>query len=102
LVWPPRRRRAHGSSDRPATTEAAELFWHTLTVEAALAVQGYSILATYLVSGPDFMNRLVHTVSLDASQWLICVATALSIIVVSEVEKFFRRHGVRVVGATAG
>jgi Ca2+-transporting ATPase len=61
----------------------------------------FSVLATYLVTGPDFMNRLFQTVSLDTSQWLICVATALSIIVVSEVEKLIRRHTVRVAGAVA-
>jgi Ca2+-transporting ATPase len=62
----------------------------------------YSVLATYLVTGPDFMNRLFQTTSLDASQWLICVAVALSIIVVSEVEKLIRRRTLGVAEAVAG
>jgi P-type Ca2+ transporter type 2C len=51
----------------------------------------YAIIATYLVTGPDFMERLFQTRSLNVAQWMICVAVASSVIWVSEIEKLVKR-----------
>jgi Ca2+-transporting ATPase len=44
------------------------------------------------VFGP--LQAFLKTTSLDVRQWLICLAVALSIVVVSEVRKAVRRHTV--------
>jgi hypothetical protein len=46
------------------------------------------LLAT--VFGP--LQAFLKTTSLDAREWLICLAVALSIVVVSEIRKAVRRH----------
>ena len=53
---------------------------------------GVSVLTLLLttVSGP--LQKFLKTTSLDVRQWLICLAVALSIVVVSEIRKAVRRR----------
>jgi P-type Ca2+ transporter type 2C len=58
-----------------------------------LKATGLSILAIVLATEFGFFQRFLGTVSLNFEQWLICIAVAASIIVVSEVRKVL---GIRV------
>jgi len=53
---------------------------------------GVSILTLLLTTVFGPLQAFLKTTSLDARQWLICLAVALSIVVVSEIQKAVRRH----------
>ena len=55
---------------------------------------GVSILTLLLTTVFGPLQAFLKTTSLDVRQWLICLAVALSIVVVSEVRKAVRRHTV--------
>ena len=74
--------------------------WHTLRTDQVLwaeqvdgqhgltsAEVGVSILTLLLTTVFGPLQAFLKTTSLDVRQWLICLAVALSIIVVSEVRK---------------
>jgi P-type Ca2+ transporter type 2C len=53
---------------------------------------GLSILTLLLTTVFGPLQAFLKTTSLDGRQWLICLAVALSIVVVSEIQKTVRRH----------
>ena len=53
---------------------------------------GVSILTLLLATVFGPLQAFLKTTSLDARQWLVCLAVALSIVVVSEIRKAVRRH----------
>jgi len=53
---------------------------------------GVSILTLLLTTVFGPLQAFLKTTSLDVRQWLICLAVALSIVVVSEIQKAVRRH----------
>jgi P-type Ca2+ transporter type 2C len=53
---------------------------------------GISILTLLLTTVFGPLQAFLKTTSLDVRQWLICLAVALSIVVVSEIDKAVRRH----------
>jgi len=57
-----------------------------------LIATGVSILTLLLTTVFGPLQSLLKTTSLDVRQWLLCVAVALSIVVVSEIQKAVRRH----------
>ena len=63
----------------------------TLESRRLLEMCGWSLLATFLVTAPDFMNRIFGTKDLNIGQWLICIAVSLVILVAAEIIKIFRR-----------
>jgi len=59
-----------------------------------LRLIGMSLLLTLLATELGFLQRIFSTVSLTLREWLVCIAVALSLLVVEEVIKFFlRRRG---------
>jgi P-type Ca2+ transporter type 2C len=53
---------------------------------------GVSILTLLLATVFGPLQAFLKTTSLDVRQWLVCLAVALSIVVVSEIRKAVRRH----------
>ena len=53
---------------------------------------GVSILTLLLTTVFGPLQVFLKTTSLDVRQWLICLAVALSIVVVSEIRKAVQRH----------
>src|SRR5215468_3993978 len=53
---------------------------------------GVSVLALILATVIGPFQKFLSTTSLDLRQWLVCIAVALSIIVVSEIRKAIRRR----------
>jgi magnesium-transporting ATPase (P-type) len=53
---------------------------------------GVSILTLLMTTVFGPLQAFLKTTSLDVRQWLICLAVALSIVVVSEIQKAVRRH----------
>ena len=53
---------------------------------------GVSILTLLLTTVFGPLQAFLKTTSLDVRQWLICLTVALSIVVVSEIQKAVRRH----------
>jgi Ca2+-transporting ATPase len=56
---------------------------------------GLALLAIILVTEIGFLQRVFSTVDLTLAQWGICTGTALSLVVVEEVIKFFIRRRAR-------
>ena len=56
---------------------------------------GVSILTLLLTTVFGPLQTFLKTTSLDVRQWFICLAVALSIVVVSEIQKAVRRHTAR-------
>jgi P-type Ca2+ transporter type 2C len=53
---------------------------------------GVSVLTLLLTTVFGPLQAFLKTASLDVRQWLICLAVALSIVVVCEIRKAVRRH----------
>jgi len=53
---------------------------------------GVSIVTLLLTAVFGPLQTLLKTTSLDVRQWLICLAVALSIVVLAEIRKAVRRH----------
>jgi Ca2+-transporting ATPase len=53
---------------------------------------GVSVLTLLLTTVFGPLQKFLKTTSLDVRQWLICLAVALSIIVVCEIRKVVRRQ----------
>ena len=53
---------------------------------------GVSVLTLLLTTVFGPLQAFLKTTSLDVRQWGICLAVALSILVVSEIRKAVRRH----------
>jgi Ca2+-transporting ATPase len=63
----------------------------TLESHRLLQMCGWSLLATFLVTAPDFMNRIFATTNLTVAQWVICIAVGSLILWATEIIKIFRR-----------
>jgi Ca2+-transporting ATPase len=73
--------------------ELRSVFNHvTLESTRLLQMCGWSLLATFLVTAPDFMNRIFGTTNLTFGQWLICIVLSSLILWVTEIVKIFRRQ----------
>jgi Ca2+-transporting ATPase len=57
-----------------------------------LMFSGASVLA--IIVGPqlNLLNRILHTTPLTLHQWLICIVSALAVVVVTEIRKFLLRR----------
>ncbi|HEY6409028.1 MAG TPA: cation-translocating P-type ATPase C-terminal domain-containing protein, partial [Ktedonobacteraceae bacterium] len=64
----------------------------TLESHQLLRMCGWSLLATFLVTAPDFMQRIFGTKDLNIQQWIICIAVSSLILWVTEIAKIFRRQ----------
>jgi Ca2+-transporting ATPase len=64
------------------------------TIENGKLIQmsGFSLLAIFLVTQLDLLQRIFDTTSLTLTQWLICIAAATLVIWLVEVMKIFRRR----------
>jgi Ca2+-transporting ATPase len=73
--------------------ELRSVFSHvTLESHRLLQMCGWSLLATFLVTAPDFMNKIFATTNLNVGQWLICIVVGSLILWVTEIVKIFRRR----------
>ncbi|MER7006147.1 cation-transporting P-type ATPase [Dactylosporangium sp. NPDC000555] len=63
-----------------------------------LVTSGMSVIAIVLATELGLLQRILHTVSLDLTQWLVCLAAGVPVIVVTELRKMVLRHR----GATTG
>ncbi|GAA1510262.1 cation-transporting P-type ATPase [Dactylosporangium maewongense] len=57
-----------------------------------LVTSGMSVIAIIIATELGLLQRMLHTVSLSLTQWLVCIVAALSVIVVTEVRKLVLRH----------
>ncbi|GIF21912.1 Ca2+-transporting ATPase [Actinoplanes tereljensis] len=51
-----------------------------------------SLAAIFLATQLDLLQRLLNTTGLNAGQWLICIGSALSVVVLTEIRKIFLRR----------
>jgi P-type Ca2+ transporter type 2C len=73
--------------------ELRSVFSHvTLESHRLLQMCGWSLLATFLVTALDFMQRIFGTKDLNFGQWLICIVVSSLILWVTEITKIFRRQ----------
>lgn len=69
-----------------------DFFSNKFLFAATVVVAALQVLAIY----NPFLQKILHTVPLDVSEWLMIIAVAASIIIVEEIRKFFYRfsaHG---------
>ncbi len=64
----------------------------TLESRRLIRMCGWSLLVLFLVTAPDFMNRIFATTNLTVWQWVICIAAGSLVLWATEIEKFFRRR----------
>jgi len=73
--------------------ELRSVFSHeTLESHRLLQMCGWSLLATFLVTAPDFMNKIFQTTNLNVGQWVICIVVGSLVMWVMEIVKIFRRR----------
>jgi Ca2+-transporting ATPase len=53
---------------------------------------GFSLIAILIAPQLDLLNRILGTLPLTLHQWLICIVTALAVVVASEIRKAFLRQ----------
>ncbi len=66
----------------------------TIESQRLLRMCGWSLLATFLITELDFMNRLFMTTDLNVGQWVICIAVGSLVLWAFEIVKFFQRRTV--------
>jgi Ca2+-transporting ATPase len=78
------------------TNDDLRSLFNESTLESHLLIQmaGWALLATFLITALDFMNRIFQTTSLTFIQWLICIVVSSLILWVIEIAKIFRRRAV--------
>jgi P-type Ca2+ transporter type 2C len=64
----------------------------TLADRRLLKATGLSAIAILFGTGVGIFQRILGTVSLTGREWLICIVAALTVVVVSEVQKAVRRR----------
>jgi P-type Ca2+ transporter type 2C len=76
--------------------ELRSVFSH-ITLESTRLLQmcGWSLLATFLMIVPDFMQRIFGTADLNVGQWVMCIVVGSLILWVTEIEKIFRRRAAK-------
>jgi P-type Ca2+ transporter type 2C len=67
----------------------------TLASRRLLQMCGWSLLATFLITAPDFMHKIFTTTDLTIGQWVICIAAASLVLWVAEIVKVFRRRAAK-------
>jgi Ca2+-transporting ATPase len=73
--------------------ELRSVFNHvTLESHRLLQMCAWSLLATFLMTLPDFMQRIFGTADLNFGQWFMCIVVGSLILWVTEIEKIFRRR----------
>lgn len=55
-------------------------------------MSGLALLAIFLITKLDFLNKIFATSDLTVGQWVICIVIAASVILVGEIVKIFRRR----------
>ncbi len=76
--------------------EVRSVFSHvTLESHRLLQMCGWSLLAIFLVTVPNFMQRIFDTADLTIGQWIICIAVSSLILWVIELVKIFRRRAAK-------
>jgi Ca2+-transporting ATPase len=59
-----------------------------------MIASGLSVLAIVLGTELNLFQRFLDTTGLSLEQWLVCIAVAFAVVIVSEIRKFFlRRRG---------
>jgi P-type Ca2+ transporter type 2C len=82
--------------------ERESLFGGSILANRALLVAtGLSVVTIILATELGFLQRLLGTVNLTIDQWLVCIAVALSLIVVEEVRKLLKIRAADDTEATA-
>ncbi|MFG2045109.1 cation-translocating P-type ATPase [Dactylosporangium sp. NPDC048998] len=66
-----------------------------------LVTSGMSAIAIVLATELGVLQRILHTVSLNLTQWLVCLAAGATVIVVTELRKLVLRHRAATAGALA-
>ncbi|GAA2577163.1 cation-transporting P-type ATPase [Dactylosporangium fulvum] len=66
-----------------------------------LVTSGMSVIAIILATELGLLQRILHTVSLNQTQWLVCLAAGVSVLVVTELRKMVLRHRAATTGALA-
>ena len=58
------------------TNDALRSVYSRETLESRRMLQmcGWSLLATFIITAPDFMQRIFATTNLTIGQWVICIA----------------------------
>jgi len=64
----------------------------TLESSKLLQMSGLALLAMFLITKFDFLNKIFDTSDLSLGQWVICIAVSTLVIVAGEIVKFFRRR----------
>lgn len=67
----------------------------TLESSKLLQMSGLALLAIFLITTLDFLNKIFATSELSLGQWVICIAVAALVILVGEIVKIFRRRAER-------
>jgi Ca2+-transporting ATPase len=57
-----------------------------------LKATGLSGIAILFGAELGILQRILGTVSLTGKEWVVCILAAFSIVVASEIQKFFRRR----------
>jgi Ca2+-transporting ATPase len=60
-----------------------------------LTMSAASVAAILFGTELRIFQKILHTESLSGAQWLVCIAVALSVLVVSEIRKAILRHRAR-------
>jgi Ca2+-transporting ATPase len=74
----------------------------TLADRRLLKATGLSAIAIVFGTGVGIFQRILGTVSLTGREWLICIVAALTVVVVSELQKAVRRRRLATEPASAG
>jgi len=64
----------------------------TLENDKLTKMTGWALLATFLITEVDFMQRLFGTTELNLTQWLICAAAGSVVLWVVELVKLVKRR----------
>jgi P-type Ca2+ transporter type 2C len=57
-----------------------------------LITSGMSAIAIIIATELGLLQRMLHTVSLSLTQWLVCLAAGATVVVVTELRKLLLRH----------
>jgi Ca2+-transporting ATPase len=76
--------------------EVRSVFSHvTLESDRLIQMCGWSLVAIFLVTVPNFMQRIFGTADLDIGYWVISIAVASLVLWVTEILKIFRRRAAK-------
>ena len=64
----------------------------TLESSKLLQMSGLALLAIFLITKLDFLNKIFATSDLSVGQWVICIAVGSLVLWIYEIVKFFQRR----------